>query len=145
MKTEALNEIKVSYKRNPDNKVRVTDSSTITDYLRHLYPDMDLRESFYAVYLNRQNRIIGHFLVSTGGCSGTVVDAKLIFSTALACLATGIILSHNHPSGNTQPSDQDVSITNKIKDGAKLLDMQLLDHIILTAESSYSFADNGIL
>ena len=140
---DSLNEITVSYKRNPVEKVKVTSSTDAAKYLRPLYEDIDLRERFYALYLNRQNRIIGHSLISMGGVTGTVVDPKLIFSTALKVLASSIILSHNHPSGNLKPSEEDLKITKKIKDGCALLDMQLFDHVILTEEGYYSFADEG--
>ena len=81
--------------------------------------------------------------VSTGGVSGTVADPKLIFTAALKANACGIIMAHNHPSGNLKPSQSDNDLTRKIREGAKLLEMQLLDHIIVTTESYYSYADEG--
>ncbi len=83
--------------------------------------------------------------VSTGGISGTVADPKLIFVAALKAGASGMIVSHNHPSGNLTPSQADMELTRKLKEGGKLLEIQLLDHIIMTSESYYSFADEGLL
>ena len=84
--------------------------------------------------------------ISIGGVAGTIVDTKLIFSAALQCLASGIVLMHNHPSGNTKPSQADIRITKKIKEAAKHLDITILDHVIITPEKNYySFADEGIL
>jgi DNA repair protein RadC len=104
-----------------------------------------LREEFYILLLNRANRIYGYYLLSQGGTSGTVVDPKLIFSIALKCNAHGIILAHNHPSGNTKPSEADIQITKKVKEGGKLLEIDVLDHIILTSDSYLSFADEGLM
>jgi len=102
-------------------------------------------EEFWILLVNRANKIIGKFQISQGGVSGTVADPKRIFQLALENLASGIILCHNHPSGNTQPSQQDIKLTTKIKEGSKLLEINLLDHIILGDESYYSFADNGMM
>ncbi len=95
--------------------------------------------------LNRANHVIGWFNVSIGGVASTVVDPKVIFSAALKCNASGIILSQNHPSGNLKPSDADLALTKKLKSGGQILEIQILDHIILTSESYFSFADEGIL
>ena len=95
--------------------------------------------------LNRSNRIIGKSKVSQGGVSGTVIDTKLIMKSAIENLASSIILCHNHPSGNLNPSGSDIDITNKIKTAADCLDMKLLDHIIVTDHSYYSFLDEGKL
>ncbi len=104
------------------------------------------RESFKVMLLNRANKVIGIVNVSEGGQSGTVADPKLILQSALLAHAAGIILSHNHPSGNLNPSQADIDLTKKIKGGAAFLDIKLLDHIILTpAEEYYSFADNGLM
>jgi DNA repair protein RadC len=84
------------------------------------------------IFLNRQNNTIGWFKVSQGGLSGTVIDIRLILATALNCLASAIILCHNHPSGNLHPSEADISMTKKLQEASKLMDIQVLDHIILT-------------
>ena len=106
----------------------------------------DLRtEEFYVLYLNRGNRVIRHAQISSGGINETTVDPRVIFKEAIDCLATGIILAHNHPSGQLKPSHQDIRITNKIKEFGKIIDIQVLDHLILTDNGYFSFADRGIL
>jgi DNA repair protein RadC len=102
-------------------------------------------EEFWILLLNRANKIIGKYQISQGGVSGTVADPKRIFHIALSNLASGIILCHNHPSGNIKPSAQDVKLTKKIADGAKFMEISLLDHIILGDEQYYSFADSNML
>jgi DNA repair protein RadC len=107
---------------------------------------MEIMESFIVLYLNRSNNSIGWLKVSQGGISGTVVDVRLVLATALKCGASGMIVSHNHPSGNTNPSDSDVRLTRKIKESGTIMDIQLLDHLILTESGDYySFADEGML
>ena len=93
--------------------------------------------------LNRANETIGYAKISQGGICGTIVDVKLVAKFVVDSLASGIIIAHNHPSGNLQPSQADIQITNKIQAIVKLLDSILLDHIILTKESYYSFSDEG--
>jgi DNA repair protein RadC len=89
--------------------------------------------------------VLGIYEVSTGGMTGTVADPKLIFAAALKGAACGIILAHNHPSNNLKPSISDEQLTTKIKEGGKLLDIKLLDHLIISSEGYYSFADEGLL
>jgi DNA repair protein RadC len=142
--TSILNEIKVSYKRKTAGKV-ITSGDAL-NYIKPFYEEkVDVQEVFSIILLNRANSIIGNFTVSIGGISGTVVDARLIFSVALKTLASGIILIHNHPSGNLRPSEQDIQITQKLKEGAKLLDLSILDHLILTTDGYLSFADEGMM
>jgi len=93
--------------------------------------------------LNRANKCLGIFTVSQGGTTSTEVDAKLIFATALKCNAINIILAHNYPSGNLSPSGADTQLTKKLKEGGKLLNIDVLDHIIITEDGYYSFADEG--
>lgn len=95
--------------------------------------------------MNRANRVLGIYEVSSGGMSGTIAHPKLIFSTALITCASGIILAHNHPSGNAKPSSHDLELTKKIKMGGKLLDIEVLDHIIMTAEGYFSFTDERLI
>lgn len=105
-----------------------------------------MREEFNILYLNRANRVKGLFRLSRGGITGTVADGRILFAVALKTLATGIILSHNHPSESLKPSDTDIDLTLKLKEAGKLLDIIILDHLILTPHSGYySFADEGIL
>ncbi|MEM1324181.1 MAG: DNA repair protein RadC [Bacteroidota bacterium] len=101
------------------------------------------QEEFWILLLNRSNRFIGKTCISTGGVSGTVVDAKVIFKRAIESLASSIILCHNHPSGNLKPSLADIKITQKLKRAGDSLDIAVLDHIIITDNSYYSFADEG--
>lgn len=102
-------------------------------------------EEFWLLFLNRANRVTNKEQLSKGGVAGTVVDAKLVFKRALELQASGIILAHNHPSGNLRPSQQDIDVTKQLRDGAKLLDMAILDHIIIAENKFFSFADEGLL
>ena len=95
--------------------------------------------------MNRANKVLGVYKVSSGGVTGTVADPKQIFTAALKANACAIVLSHNHPSGNLKPSRQDEQLTSKIKEAGSFLDIKVLDHIIVTSEAYYSFADEGLL
>jgi len=108
---------------------------------------INLQESFMVMYLNRANRCLGVFPASIGGITGTVADVRLILSVALKIVATSILISHNHPSGNLKPSTADIDLTYKIKEGGKLLDIRLIDHLIISPNEKdyFSFAENGIL
>jgi DNA repair protein RadC len=100
-------------------------------------------EEFWLLLLNRANQVITRCQLSKGGVTGTVVDPKMVFKTALEHLATGIILCHNHPSGNPQPSEADLNLTKKLKNAGGFLDITVLDHIIIAGSHYYSFADEG--
>jgi DNA repair protein RadC len=117
------------------------------DIYNYFYPFLcDLpHEEFWALFLNKSNRIVGRFKISQGGISETVVDGKLIYKEAIAHLSTFTVLCHNHPSGNHLPSPQDNSVTFRIKKGIEFLDMQLLDHVIIGEGRYYSYADEGKL
>jgi DNA repair protein RadC len=104
-----------------------------------------LQEEFWVILLNRANQVLDKSHISTGGISSTIVDPKVIFAKALEQSASGIILVHNHPSGQLQPSSEDLKITKKLQDGAGLLDIQLLDHVIFANQGYFSFADEGKL
>lgn len=107
---------------------------------------MDLpTEEFWVIMLNRSNKIIQKRAISLGGVSGTVADPKVIFKKALEDLASGIILAHNHPSGNKKPSQADIALTKKLQNSGKLLEIPVLDHIIFTDDGYFSFADEGLL
>lgn len=107
---------------------------------------MDIpHEEFWIVMMNRAHRIIKKQKISLGGVHGTVADPKIIFKVALEELASGIIVAHNHPSGNLTPSQQDIDLTKKLKEAGKLLEIQLLDHLIVAGKNYYSFADEGLL
>ena len=141
-------ELTLKFKSGIIKKVQIKSSKDAADYLRTMFNDdtMEVSESVIVVYMNRSNNSIGWFKVSQGGISGTVIDVRLVLVTALKCLASGMIICHNHPSGNTSPSDADVKITQKLKEAGSLMDVQLLDHLILTPDGGYfSFADEGKL
>jgi DNA repair protein RadC len=107
---------------------------------------MDLHhEEFWIILINRANKVIGKQQISSGGVAGTVADPKLIFKQAIENLASGIILAHNHPSGNLNPSQADIDLTKKIKEAGKTLEIQLLDHVIVAGQKYFSFADEGLL
>lgn len=102
-------------------------------------------EEFWVLMLSRSNRVKCRRCLSQGGTAGTVVDVKLLMKRAVDCLASGIILVHNHPSGNPMPSPEDDRLTRKIKEGAALLDIKVLDHVIIARDRSYSYMDEGRL
>lgn len=146
--SSTLCEIKVSYssKVKVSDRIKITSSKNASELFRKIWSDdLEIREEFNILLLNRANHVLGWFNVSVGGTSGTLIDPKLIFSVALKCNASGIILCHNHPSGNLNPSNSDRELTKKLKNGSNFLEIQILDHIILTAESYFSFADEGEL
>lgn len=104
-----------------------------------------VHEEFWVLYLNRANRLVHRVQISAGGVSGTLVDVKLIFKHALEQLASGIIMCHNHPSGNLEPSIADRNLTEKVRAAGKVLDVAVLDHLILAGNSFMSFADEGLI
>lgn len=142
-----LAEIKISYqpKIRASDRMKVKGSRDAAMAFRQAweYP-LELKECFYTLYLNRNNQILGYLLVSVGGIAGTVMDVRNILQTALKANACSIIIAHNHPSGNLDPSDTDKRLTRQIMEAGKLLEIQVLDHIILTDEGYMSFADEGL-
>jgi DNA repair protein RadC len=127
-------------------KVKITSSESAEKFIRQFYgDDLEIFESFFILLLNRANETIGYAKISQGGIVGTVVDKKILLKYVVESLASGIILAHNHPSGNTNPSQADLNITKDLQQLCKLVDSEILDHVILTADSFYSFADNGKL
>lgn len=142
-------EIKLTYRNRvkPSERPQVTSSADSYRVLKSGWDPgkLEFVEQFKVLLLSRANRVLGIYEVSTGGVAGTVADPKLIFAAALKACASGIILSHNHPSGNLKPSAADLQLTRKIKQGGELLDIAVLDHIILTSEGYYSLADEGLL
>lgn len=143
-----LYELKLSYRRTKRRRQTGALRSSMDSFevMKTVF-DQDLkeaREEFIVLYLNRANEIIGYYKAFQGGVSSVVADTKLILSTGLKVLASGIILAHNHPSGRIIPSEQDIRLTRRVKEACKLVDMELLDHLIVTAENGfYSFADEG--
>ena len=142
-------EIQLTYRSNvkPSQRPKVNSSKDAFEIFRQSW-DLDkieLMEQFKVMLLNRANKVIGIFDLSTGGVSGTVADPKLIFAAAIKSNATSIILAHNHPSGNLKPSESDINLTRKVKEGGKLLEIAVIDRIIVTTEGHFSFADEGII
>ncbi len=124
-------------------KEKIAGSKDVYEYFHHL---ADLRsEEFWVMYLNRANKIISGQKISQGGITGTVADTRLIFKSALDHFACSIVLCHNHPSGNLQPSNEDKALTQKIKQAGQLLDIAVLDHLIISDAGYFSFADEGLL
>ncbi|MCB0460056.1 MAG: JAB domain-containing protein [Flavobacteriaceae bacterium] len=145
-----VNEIQISYKE----KIRTIQSKPIKsseDVAQVLFNNWDvktigLHESFKVLLLNNSNKVKGIYQLSTGGITGTIVDLRILFALALKTLSVAIILAHNHPSSKLQPSESDKQLTDKVVKAAKLLDIKVLDHVILTPDKKYfSFADNGLL
>jgi DNA repair protein RadC len=106
---------------------------------------IDFLEHFKVMLLNRTNRVLGIIEISSGGMAGTIADPKVIFMAAIKSAATSIVLAHNHPSGNLRPSQADINLTRKLKSGGELLDIAVVDHLIISSEGYYSFADEGLL
>ena len=143
-----VGEVQLSFKKyNSINASRISTSKDANAVFRELFPpnQISYREHFYVLYLNNSNHIMGYQLLSIGGITNTIVDIRIVLQGALLTTAVGIILAHNHPSGNTKPSISDRELTDKIDKACKTLDIQLLDHLIITEESYFSFADNGEL
>lgn len=147
METQQISEIRVSY-----NPIMLADSSIntsrqsfelmINDWEQNT---LQMQEEVKVILLNRSNKALGIYSLARGGITSCVVDVRIILSVALKTLATGIILVHNHPSGNLKPSQDDLKVTKKLKESCSLLDITLLDHLIITKDDYYSFADEGIL
>jgi DNA repair protein RadC len=119
-------------------------SKDVADIFHPLLSDLS-HEEFWILFLNRSNKVINRMKLSQGGISGTVTDVRIVMKKAIEFLASGIIVCHNHPSGNLNPSESDTKITQKIKEAGNLMDIQLLDHLTISDKDYYSFADNGML
>jgi DNA repair protein RadC len=126
------------------NRKQITSSNDVIELFQPLLADLP-HEEFWVLLLNRANKIIERVRISEGGFTATIVDIRKIMRTALDHQAIGIVLCHNHPSGNNNPSDDDQRITQKLKQAASTLDITLLDHVIITDQKCYSFADNNLL
>ena len=148
-KTFKVAEVEISYK--PDYKVSERPQISSSNDAYNIMTDqwdsgkLELLEEFKILLVKRRNRVLGLVNISQGGLSSAIADSKVIYATALKSCASGIILAHNHPSGEVDPSREDISLTNKLKAGAELLDLKILDHLIITRGKFYSFADEGIL
>lgn len=124
----------------------VTSSQIGYDIIRKFYGDeIEIYESFFILLLNRSNTCIGFAKISQGGCVGTVIDVKMIAKFVVDTFATGVILAHNHPSGNLSPSPQDIALTKRIKEAMNIFEVRVMDHLILGNNSYYSMADECVL
>ncbi len=138
-----ISEIGLHYKFKSNKILKITSSISAYEVLRDNWSlhTIELQEEFKVLLLDRDNKVLGLYSLSKGGIAGTVVDIKLLMVVALKSKASAIILAHNHPSGNMMPSAKDKSITKKIMSACKFLDINLLDHIILSNNKYYSFKD----
>ena len=147
MTNSIVSEVALSYKnRVPYNqRQKVITSHSAYEVLTNIFPadTIDYRETFIVLFLNRAHQVLGYSIVAEGGTACVAVDVKMIIQTALLANASCILLAHNHPSGNLRPSVEDNRLTDRIREAAKLFDIAVLDHIIITNESFYSFSDNG--
>lgn len=123
---------------------KITSSKDAYNIIFPLISDLQYEE-FWVLLLNRSNKIIDKYKISQGGIAGTVIDVKIILKKVVEKLASSVILCHNHPSGNIEPSEADIAITRKLKEAAEVMDIKLLDHIIVADKSYFSFLDEGIL
>ncbi|SCY90663.1 DNA repair protein radc [Flavobacterium anhuiense] len=146
---KTVSEIDLIYrtKVKSTDRPKITSSKSAYAILMDCWdPDkIEFIEQFKVLLLNQSNRVLGLYQASSGGIAGTVVDIRLLFASALKANAAAIIISHNHPSGKTAPSEADKAITRKIKTAGELLEIRLLDHLIVTEEKYYSFLDEGAL
>ncbi len=142
-------EIEIVYRnRMPfDERVNISNSEEAHQVIRNMWDDnkIELLEQFKILLMDRNSNCLGISEVSSGGISSCIVDPRIIFAIALKAKASGIILAHNHPSGNLKASEPDLLITKKLAAGGKLLDIAIMDHLIITSQGYYSFSDNGIM
>lgn len=125
-------------------KPKITSSKSVFDVMQPIIGELQ-HEEFWIIYLNNANKIQLKMQMSKGGITGTLVDTRLVFKKAIELTATGMILCHNHPSGTLKPSTSDINLTKKLKNGGDVLDIKILDHVIITENSYYSFADENML
>lgn len=130
--------------QEPQERSKITSSHDVFNTFNPILGDLP-HEEFWILLLNRSNKVLTKYKISQGGIAGTVIDIRLILKSAIDHLASSIVLCHNHPSGNKEPSDMDKQITLKLMDAGKIMDIPVLDHIIVTEDDYYSFADEGLL
>jgi len=144
-----LPQIELKYKKGEAVKVKISSSKDIFELSKTLFntDTIEINEEVLIIFLNRQNNTIGWIRHTSGGSVSSIIDVKLILSTALGCGAQSIIMLHNHPSGNNKPSDSDISISLKLKSACQIMELNLLDSIIVAGdfEAYYSLADEGRL
>ena len=143
---DSISEFKLKKEKSNFQKVKITSSKQAEQFIRQFYSDdIGIYESCFMLLLNSANNTIGFVKISQGGINAAICDPILVAKYAIDSLAKGVILAHNHPSGNLRPSTADENICSKIKQGLKLFDIQLMDNLILTEDGYYSFADEGII
>jgi len=130
--------------QTPEERSTITSSQSAFHLLSPILRDLP-HEEFWILILNRANKLISKEPVSSGGINATLVDARKVFKPAILQTASSIILAHNHPSGNTKPSEEDIKLTRKLKEAGKLFDINVIDHIIIAENTYFSFADEGLL
>ena len=144
---ELIAEVQISYSSHvkAKDRTKICGSADAASAFRSIWPSYDHIEFSYMLMMNRQNQILGYHQISKGGMTGAVIDVRVVFQVALKSSSTSILLAHNHPSGNLDTSDADRKITRQIKEAGLILDIPLLDHIIMTTDSYFSMADEGLL
>ena len=144
-----VSEIELVYKPKikPFERLKLCSSKEVYKTLLDSWEDdnIELYEQFKFILLNKHNKVLGIVPISRGGINATLVDLRLIFATACKANATNIILAHNHPSGNLQPSQQDIQLTKKIVAAGEILDIKVIEHLIISNEGYYSFSEEGIM
>ena len=144
----SVTEVELVYRNKirPEDRPRLAESASVYDVLLRAWDmnKIELVGQFMIVLLDRGHACLGISNVSTGGVSACFVDPKIVFATVLKARASSVILAHNHPSGNLKPSQADIDLTKRLKEGGALLDVSVLDHLIVTPFSYYSFADDGL-
>ncbi|CAK0747933.1 DNA repair protein RadC [Gammaproteobacteria bacterium] len=141
-----LEEVKTIYKKRNRSNTKIKSYIDAIDYLKKFINFEELTEEhFYTIYLNKANNVVGWHHISMGSIAGTVVSITKILKSALDCYACGLVIIHNHPSGNHRPSEADKVMTDRIKQSAKIMDIELIDSIIVTHEESFSFANEGLI
>ena len=148
--TELFNigEIELSYNKKIETPFqKISSSYVVNKVIRQIIPteQINYREHMYVLYIDNSNKILGYQLLSVGGITSTLMDIRILMQGALLTRSVGFVLIHNHPSGKLAPSIMDKNLTQKVKEAGKVLDIKLLDHLIITEQSYYSFADDGEL
>lgn len=139
--------LELARRRKPEDnedKIKVSSSKSAYDFIKGDMMDLPYEE-FWVLHLNRANQIIFKSMISRGGVAGTVADTKLIFKTAIEKLSSAVILCHNHPSGNLKPSEADIKLTRRLSETGRIMEIPVLDHLIVTDNGYFSFADEGLL
>ena len=135
-----------SRKQDIDDSVKIVSSRDAYKVFTNIWSkQLNIREEMYVLYLNQKNAVLGYHILSMGGITGTVADKRLLFAVALSSLATSVIIAHNHPSGQINPSQSDIELTKEIKKTGEIMNITLLDHLIIGGDSYYSFADEAML